>query len=133
MDTTKHLKRSNPTADIDAQRINRQFNSVAIAIEQGATLRDIFRNRFKGNRRAFTTWLKQSLDISIQTATRLLTLHLHRHRLQHLQLVKLVDAYSLCAVDDYAPQESEIWWLLDAPPETDPGAQCSTKFDTTDN
>lgn len=89
---------TNNTHDPDAQRINQEANSLALAIRIGGLLREVLTKRFYGDRNLFSTWVRRNLDISTPTVDRWLALDEHADLIPTGAL-RIIEAYRMIGID----------------------------------
>lgn len=100
------------TQDPDAIEVNKLTNEVTMAITTGRRLAQIYRDRFKGNRKNFIEWVKINLDRDPSTCKRWMCLARASDLMQRLRVIALTGAYRLVGIRDCVLMSDPVWDAL---------------------
>ncbi len=99
MTATPSIRKSKPTADEDAQRINCLLDDVSRMASIGLTLRQILREKFEGDIPAFKRWVRSTVDRDWLSCCRYMELERNMAHLRQHGIIRLADAYRLLGID----------------------------------
>lgn len=97
---TPHRK-TIPTADPDAQKLNQILNDVDRFAEIGHHLNKLLQARFQGDSQLFRQWCRANLDRSELTLIRYMKLAEEHDALRQHGMVRPKDAYKFLRIDQH--------------------------------
>lgn len=106
--TPLSIRKSKPTADEDAQRVNCLLNDVDRMASIGLTLRQIFREKFDGDLPGFRRWCRACVDRDFLSCARYMVLARHVEELRRRGICRLRDAYQVLEIDGGSIDLSEV-------------------------
>ncbi len=99
MTTTPSIRKSKPTVDEEAQRVNALLNDVSRMASIGLSLRQILHEKFEGDLPSFKRWVRACIDRDWLSVCRYLELDHHREELRQHGIIRLAAAYRHLGLD----------------------------------
>lgn len=108
MTHTPSIKRTKPTSDEDAQRVNLLLDDVTRMSSIGLTLYQILMEKFEGDLPGFKRWCQATVDRDWLSCTRYMVLNHHLKELRGRGIIRLSDAYRYLGIDTGAVDLAEV-------------------------
>lgn len=93
MSHARTYTKTTPTTDTEAIQLNDALNDCNRVIAIGTECWAVYRDRFKGDAKAFRKWVRANLDRDELSIFRYMRLAEHAGELKRAGIIRLIDAY----------------------------------------